>query len=132
MSVLVTTVDGYHIFASSGKHLTALEGHRVECFVPGSDGTWLAVVDRHAIWSHGRDGTWTPIAESTHGLTGVVGVGDVVYAGTANARVLCGASSATLEPVESFDTVAGRDAWHAVGMPLQVRSMTATFWPRGP
>ena len=29
MSVLVTTADGYHIFTSSGKHLTALDGHRV-------------------------------------------------------------------------------------------------------
>ena len=31
-----------------------------------------------------------------------------------------------VEPVPSFDTVAGRESWHSVGIPLQVRSMTAT------
>ena len=56
MSVLVTAVDGYHILTSSGKHLTSLEGHRVEAFTPGAGGTWLAIVDRQEIWQHGTDG----------------------------------------------------------------------------
>ena len=63
MSVLVTTTDGYHIFPSSGKQLRSLEGHRVECFTPGAGGTFLAVIDRHEVWSHGSDGEWTPLAK---------------------------------------------------------------------
>lgn len=126
MSVLVTTVDGYRIFTSSGKELTSLEGHRVECFTPGSDGTFLAVIDRHEVWSHGRDGEWTPIAKSEATLTAVVAAGDAVFAGTDDARVLRLASSGALEPLAGFDTVAGREEWHQVGSPLQVRTMTAT------
>ncbi len=126
MSVLVTTVDGYHIFTSSGKHLTSLEGHRVESFTPGPEGTWFAIVDAHEIWQHAADGTWTPRAKSDAGLTAIVAVDDTVFAGTSDARVLRISGSGVVEPVPSFDSVAGRESWHSVGMPLQVRSMTAT------
>jgi len=126
MSVLVTTVDGYRIFTSSGKELTSLEGHRVECFTPGSDGTFLAVIDRHEVWSHGRDGAWTPIAKSEATLTAVVAAGDAVFAGTDDARVLRLASSGALEPLAGFDTVAGRDEWHTPFGAIAVRTMTTT------
>jgi hypothetical protein len=126
MSVLVTTTDGYHIFTSSGKQLRSLEGHRVESFTPGPEGTFLAVIDRHEVWSHGSDGEWTPLAKSEATLTAVVAAGDAVFAGTNDARVLRLAPSGTLEPSTGFDTVAGRDEWHQVGSPLQVRTMTAT------
>ena len=126
MSVLVTTTDGYHIFTSSGKELRSLEGHRVECFTPGPDGTFLAVIDQHEVWSHGRDGEWTPLAKSESTLTAVVAVGDAVFAGTDDARVLQRTASGALEPCAGFDTVPGRAAWHRVGSPLQVRTMTAT------
>jgi hypothetical protein len=126
MSVLVTTVDGYHIFTSSGKQLRSLEGHRVECFTPGAGGTFLAVIDRHEVWSHGSDGEWTPLAKSEATLTAVVAAGDAVFAGTDDARVLRLGSSGALEPLTGFDTVAGRDEWHQVGSPLQVRTMTST------
>src|SRR4051794_12634551 len=79
MSVLVTTVDGYRIFTSSGKMLTSLEGHRVECFTPGPDGTFLAIIDQHELRSHGRDGVWTPVAESDATLTAVAAAGSTVF-----------------------------------------------------
>jgi hypothetical protein len=126
MSVLVTTGDGYHIFSSSGKHLTSLEGHRVENFTPGPDGTYLAVIDEREIWSHGRDGEWTPLAKSEASLTAVVAAGDAVFAGTRDARVLRLTASGTLEALDAFETIAGRDEWHAVGPPLSVRTMTAS------
>ena len=127
MSVLVTAVDGYHILTSSGKHLTSLEGHRVEAFTPGSDGAWLAIVDRREIWQHGTDGTWTPLAKADVDLTAVAAIGATVFAGTADARVLrLVPESATLQVLDGFDAVPGRDSWHAVGVPLQVRSMSAT------
>ncbi len=126
MSVLVTTIDGYHIFTSSGKHLRSLEDHRVECFTPGPDGAFLAVIDRHEVWSHGSDGEWSPLAKSEATLTAVVAAGDAVFAGTDDACVLRLAPAGALEPLAGFDTVAGRDEWHRVGSPLQVRTMTAT------
>ena len=127
MSVLVTAVDGYHILTSSGKHLTSLEGHRVEAFTPGTGGAWLAIVDRREIWQHGTDGTWTPLAKTDADLTAVAAIGATVFAGTADARVLrVVPESGTVEALDGFDAVPGRDSWHAVGMPLQVRSMSAT------
>ena len=127
MSVLVTAVDGYHILTSSGKHLTSLEGHRVEAFTPGSGGAWLAIVDRREIWQHGTDGTWTPLAKTDGDLTAVAAIGATVFAGTADARVLrVVPESGTVEALDGFDAVPGRDSWHAVGVPLQVRSMSAT------
>jgi hypothetical protein len=126
MSVLVTTGDGYHIFSSGGKHFTSLEGHRVEGFTPGPDGTWLAVIDDNEIWSHGSDGEWTPVAKSEANLTAVVAAGDAVFAGTRDARVLRLAASGALEPLPGFEAVAGRDEWHQVGPPLSVRTMAAT------
>jgi hypothetical protein len=126
MSVLVTTADGYHIFTSSGKQLRSLEGHRVESFTPAPGGTFLAVIDGHEVWSHGSDGEWTPLAKTETTLTAVVAAGDAVFAGTDDARVLRLTPSGALEPLTGFDTVAGRDEWHRVGSPLQVRTMTAT------
>src|SRR5215218_1102524 len=126
MSVLVTTTDGYQIFTSSGKQLRSLEGRRVESFTPGPGGTFLAVIDRHEIWSHGNDGEWTPLAKSEATLSAVVAAGDAVFAGTDDARVLRLTPAGVLEPLAGFDTVAGRDEWHQVGSPLQVRTMTAT------
>jgi hypothetical protein len=126
MSVLVTTTGGYHIFSSNGKHFTSLEGHQIEGFTPGPGGTWLAVIDGHEIWSHGTDGEWTPLAKSDTTLTAVVAAGDSVFAGTRDARVLQLVPSGALEPSSGFETVAGRDEWHAVGIPLSVRTMTAT------
>ena len=84
------------------------------------------MIDRHEVWSHGRDGEWTPLAKSEATLTAVVAAGDAVFAGTDDARVLRLAPSGALEPLAGFDTVAGRDEWHQVGSPLQVRTMTAT------
>ena len=70
------------------------------------------------MWSHGRDGEWTPLAKSEATLTAVVAAGDAVFAGTDDARVLRLAPSGALEPLAGFDTVAGRDEWHQVGSPL--------------
>jgi hypothetical protein len=126
MSVLVTTTDGYHIFTSKGQHLTALGGQRVEALAPGPDGTWLAVVDRRAVWQHGTDGEWAPLAKGDTDLTAVVTAGGTIFAGTADARVVQLFPGGALAPVPSFDAVPGRDSWHSVGMPLGVRSMAAT------
>jgi photosystem II stability/assembly factor-like uncharacterized protein len=48
-----------------------------------------------------------------------------VFAGTYTARLLR-LDDDELVPIESFDHIANRDQWHAVGPALNVRSMTAT------
>jgi hypothetical protein len=130
MAVLVATVDGYHVLTSSGDHRVALEGHRVACLTPGPTGTWIAVVDDHEIWQHEADGSWTPLASSELKLTAALTVDDVVYAGTVGPTMLKLEPGATgdsvLAPLSGFDDVAGRDAWHPVGSPLHVRSLSAT------
>jgi hypothetical protein len=125
MAVLVATVDGYHVLSSSGEHRTALEGHRVEAFTPGPSGTWIAVVDGHEVWQHGDDGKWTALASSDLDLTCLVTVDDEVFAGTVGPHVLR-LEGATVAALPGFDAVPGRDEWHPVGSPLEVRSLTAT------
>jgi hypothetical protein len=125
MSVLVATSDGYHIFTSSGKHLTALEGRSLGALVPGPDDTWVAIVDRREIWQHAADGTWSALATADVDLSSLVTVANVVFAGTYTAHLLR-LDNGHLVPVESFDRIANRDEWHQVGPALNVRSMAAT------
>jgi hypothetical protein len=125
MAVLVATVDGYHIISSSGEHRVALEGHRVEALSPGPSGTWIAIVDGNEIWQHGDDGKWAALATSDLDLSCLVTVADVVFAGTVGPRMLK-LTDGVLAPLPGFDAVPGRDEWHPVGMPLEVRSLTAT------
>jgi len=63
------------------------------------------------------------------------GVGDTIYVGTDDARMLrLSHGGGVLEPIDSFDNVAGRDTWFAgsaivngqrVGPPLGIRSVAA-------
>jgi hypothetical protein len=129
--VLVTTTDGYLDITPDTGGATGLAGHRVDDLTPTPDGGALAVVDGHAVWScaaiaAGADGEWSTVASSEADLTSVVSALGAVFAGTADARVLRVDDTGELVPVPAFDHVTGRDEWHGVGMPLQVRTMTAT------
>lgn len=125
MEVLVTAANGCHAFSPSGNHVVTLDGHSVRALAPGPGHTWIAVVDSREVWQRGEDGTWESLGAAEHDLTALVTVDDVVYAGTGDARVLR-LNYGTFAPLPGFDGVAGRDQWHAVGPPLEVRSMTAT------
>lgn len=125
MSVLVATSDGYHVFTSSGNHLTALQGHSLDGLAPGPGDTWVAIVDDREVWQHGADGEWSTLAKAPVELSSLITVAGVVFAGTYDAR-LYRLDDGTLEPVESFDRIPNRDEWHQVGPALNVRSMTAT------
>jgi hypothetical protein len=125
MAVLVATVDGYHVFTSSGEHHIALEGHRVEALSPGPSGTWIAIVDGHEIWQHAADGTWSALAASNLELSCLATVDDVVFAGTVGPRMLR-LIDGVLTALAGFDAVPGCEEWHPVGSPLVVRSLTAT------
>jgi hypothetical protein len=125
MSILVATSDGYHIFTSSGQHLTALEGRALGTLAPGPGDTWLAIVDRREVWQHAADGTWSALATSDVELSSLLTVAGVVFAGTYDARLLR-LDGDRLEPVDAFDHISNRDEWHQVGPALNVRSMAAT------
>ncbi len=78
---------------------------------------------------------WSTIATTEMDLACCVAVGDVIYVGTDDARVLRVGADGGLEQLRGFDAVAGRETWYAgsavingqrVGPPLGIRSITAT------
>jgi photosystem II stability/assembly factor-like uncharacterized protein len=125
VAVLVATDDGYRIISSSGDVRVALVGHPFEMFTPGPHSTWVAIVDGRALWAHGADDEWTPLATADGPLTCLSVLDDVVYAG-ADGPVVYRLDGDALAPVADLDAVEGRNEWHRVGSPLTVRSMTRT------
>jgi hypothetical protein len=125
VSVLVATSDGYHVFTSSGQHHTSLAGHSVDAFTPGVDGSWVAIVDGREVWRHAPDGTWVPLAESDVALQSVQLHRGRLFVGAYDATLFVLDDEALVE-VPGFESMPGRGEWHAVGPPVNVRSMTST------
>jgi hypothetical protein len=99
------------------------------------NGGVLAIVDGHSLCRRTGEGVWSTVATSPLDLACLVAVGDVIYIGTDDARVLCVRENGEPEPLGGFNAVPGRDTWYAgsavingqvVGPPLGVRSMAAT------
>jgi len=95
----------------------------------------LAIVNGRSLRRRAPNGVWSAIAITELNLACCVAVGDVIYVGTEDARVLRVGADGALEPLRGFDAVAGRETWFAgsaiidgerVGPPLGIRSMTAT------
>jgi photosystem II stability/assembly factor-like uncharacterized protein len=122
--LFVVRGDGLdHEFAKVSVRGLASDGH---------DGA-LAIAGGHSLSRRTLDGNWTTLATSEFELSCCVAVGDVVYVGTDDARMLRVLDgSAQLEPIDAFHHVLGRDAWFAgsaivngqrMGPPLGVRSL---------
>ena len=134
-SILAATwSDGLFVFAGETRR-QELAGHSVRALARDRDGGALAIVDGHSLCRRTREGAWTTIATSELDLACLVGVGDVIYLGTDDARVLRVSQDGKIDQVSGFETTPGRDTWYAgtalidgklVGPPLGVRSMTAT------
>ena len=106
------------------------------------DGGALAIVDGHSLCRRTYEGAWSTVATSELDLACLVVVGDVIYLGTDDARVLRVSQdgkrvsqNGKISPLSGFESVPGRDTWYAgsalidgklVGPPLGVRSMAAT------
>jgi hypothetical protein len=95
----------------------------------------LAIIDGHSLCHRAPDGAWRTIATAEFNLGCCVTVGNFIYAGTNDARVLRITAAGEIEQLRGFDGVAGREKWYAgtamidgklVGPPLGVRSITAT------
>jgi hypothetical protein len=134
-TVLVATWDD-GLFAVTGDTRDhELAAQPVRGLAPDGRGGALAIVGGHSLRRRDPDGTWSTLARSDLDLSCCVAVGDAIYIGTEDARVLRVDTKGRVDPLRSFDTVAGRDRWYAgsalvdgrlMGPPLGVRSMTAT------
>jgi hypothetical protein len=112
-----------------------LAGQLVGALAPDGHGGALAIVSGHALRRRSPDGEWMTLATSEAQLSCCVSVGDVIYVGTDDARVLRVGDIGDMEPLPGFEAVAGRHAWYAgstvidgqrVGPPLGIRSITVT------
>jgi hypothetical protein len=133
--VLVATW-GDGLFVVGGETLGEELAHQsVRALAPDGHGGALAIVDGRSLRRRAPDGVWSTVATTAFDLACCVAVGDVIYIGTDDARVLRVDANGALEQLRGFDTVAGRDTWYAgsavingqrVGPPLGIRSITAT------
>ncbi len=131
---MATWRDGLFV-VSGGKRDQELGNRSVRALAPDGRGGALAIVDGRSLCRRMPDGVWSTIATAEFDLACCVTVGDVVYAGTDDAHVLCVSADGEMEQLRGFDRVAGRDQWYAgtammdgklVGPPLGIRSITAT------
>jgi photosystem II stability/assembly factor-like uncharacterized protein len=126
--------DGVFVIAGENRHHD-LAGHPVNALASDGHGGTLAIVSGHSLRRRASDGQWTTLATAEFPLACCVPVGDLIYVGTDDARVLCVSANGDVDQLRSFDAVEGRDAWYAgsavvngvrVGPPLGIRSIAAT------
>jgi hypothetical protein len=112
-----------------------LGNQSVRALAPDGHGGALAIVNGRSLHRRAPGGVWSTIATTEFDLASCVAVGEFIYLGTEDARVLRLSADGELEQLRGFDTVAGRETWYAgsavingqrVGPPLGIRSMTAT------
>ena len=134
-TVLVSTWgDGLFVVTGQTKR-QEFANQTVRGLASDGRGGALLIVGGHSLCRRTPDGAFSTLATSEFDLACCMAVGDVIYIGTDNARLLRFAGSGSLEALRGFDVVVGRDAWYAgsmlidgrlVGPPLGIRSMTAT------
>ena len=122
---LVASDDGITTLEADGTARQELSGRRVSRLVRATAGCW-AVADGGCVLRRADDGTWVEVAHADVALTCVLPLPDGGLAGTTDGGLLHIAGG-HMERLAGFDSVGGREAWHAVpsGVPY-VRSMTAT------
>jgi hypothetical protein len=132
--LLATWRDG--LFVGGGETPGQELAHQsVRALAPDGYGGALAIVNGRSLRRRAPEGVWSTIATTEFDLACCAAVGDVIYVGTDDARVLRVDADGALEPLRGFDEVAGRDTWYAgsaiingqrVGPPLGIRSIAAT------
>ena len=134
-TVLVATwLDG--LFVIAGETIEQEFRHQsVRGLAHDGRGGALAIVNGRSLHRRAPNGVWSAIATTELDLACLVAVGDVIYVGTDDARVLRVGTDGALEQLRGFDAVAGRETWYAgsavingqrLGPPLGIRSITAT------
>jgi hypothetical protein len=131
---VATWRDGLFVVAGERPH-QELGNQSVRALTSDGRGGALAIVDGRSLRRRTADGLWSTIVTTDFDLACCVPVGDAIYVGTDDAKVLRLGADGTLEQLRGFDAVAGRETWYAgsaiingqrVGPPLGIRSITAT------
>ena len=126
--------DGLYVVSGETRD-RELGTQSIRALAPDGRGGALAIVDGRSLRRRAPDGMWSTVATTEIDLACCVAVGDVIYIGTEDARLLRVDSDGGVEQLRGFDDVAGRDTWYAgsavingqrVGPPLGIRSITAT------
>jgi hypothetical protein len=134
-TVLVATWGDGLFAVADGVHGHELAGESVRGLAADGRGGALAIVGGRSLRRRAPDGAWTTVASAEADLSCCVAVGDVIYLGTDDARMLRVGPDGEMAELRGFGTVAGRDTWYAgtalidgklMGPPLGVRSITAT------
>jgi hypothetical protein len=134
-TILVATW-GDGLFAVTGDGCThEIANQPVRGLAPDGRGGVLAIVGRHALCRRTPIGEWATLATSEFELSCCMAVRDTIYVGTDDARMLrLSHGGGVLDPIDGFDSVAGRDTWFAgsaivngqrLGPPLGIRSVAA-------
>jgi hypothetical protein len=132
-SILVATWDN-GLFGLTGN---AVHHERAGQSVRGltADGQSVLAIVEHSLCRRSPDGEWTTLATSESALSCCVPIGNAVFVGTDDARILRVDPDGTQQYLTGFDAVAGRDSWYAgsaivdgkrMGPPLGIRTMAAT------
>ncbi len=135
LSFLIATWDN-GLFGVTGKTVHQEFADRsVQSLAADERGSVLAIVGGHSLCRRSPDGQWTEIAKGEVDLSCCVAIGDVVFVGTDDARILRVDPDGTQQFLTGFEGVEGRDQWYAgtaivdgkvMGPPLGIRSMAAT------
>lgn len=134
-TILVATWGNGVCSVTGTKVRRELAFQSVRSLVADRRGGVLAIVGGHSLRRRAADGVWRELATSEASLSSCVPIGNAVFVGTEDARVLRVDPDGAPQFLTGFDAVAGRDTWYAgsaivngkrMGPPLGVRSMSAT------
>jgi hypothetical protein len=134
-TLLVATWSDGLFAVTGGTSREELANQPVSGLASDGNGGALAIVGGRALRRRTPAGEWGTLAVSESDLSCCTALGDSIYVGTDDARVLRIGANGKLEPLSGLDVIAGRDRWYAgtalidgelVGPPLGIRSMTAT------
>lgn len=135
LTILVATWgDGLFAVTEDGS-TQEITKRPVRGLAPDGCGSALAIIGGHSLCRRTHSGDLATIATSKFELSCCMAVGDIIYVGTEDARMLrLSPGASVLVPLDGFENVAGRDTWFAgsaivngqrVGPPLGIRSVAA-------
>ena len=125
-TILAATHSGCLAFKADGEVAVELSGRVVNAICAEGSNNCLAVVDGKEIWRRNQELQWSHVANSKVELSSIVDIDGTIMAATADAKLVLITRSGDLQPLESFESIDGRESWFGQGPPLHIRALTAT------